>query len=201
MALCRPRSPRRIPHARPAAGLGSVADDHHVHVHGLDIQRRVDKRLALGQAAAAGSKFDRVRPQPPCGQRETVSGPRRAFEDKIACRFALQFRQLASKSPCCRPETIGRIQDRQDFLRGEILQSQQVVTIPAGGVMGMGRPSTAPTAAGTVDPPLGKRPLRLTVAVAACHVRSARSITAVWYSARIASSRCPAARILVASGL
>lgn len=61
----------------------AMPNDHRIHAHRLDGFGRVDERLALAQAAAAGRKVHGIGTQPACSERKAVLGPRAILEEQV----------------------------------------------------------------------------------------------------------------------
>ena len=73
---------------RPGHG---VAHDHDVDAHRLDVLGRVDERLALADAGAAGGEIDGVGAEAPGGQAEAGARARGRLEEQVDDDLALEI--------------------------------------------------------------------------------------------------------------
>jgi hypothetical protein len=76
-----------------AAPGGAVADHHHVDPHRLQVPRRVDQRLALGNRGAGGGDVDRVGGEALLGELEGDAGAGGVLEEGVDDGLAAQRRR------------------------------------------------------------------------------------------------------------
>ncbi len=110
----------------------AVPRDNPVDAHRFDGLRGVDKRFALGDAAAGAAEFDGIGTQSFGGERETVARPRAVFVKDVCASFSAKQRYLAPAPVGQFLHLTGNVQYRPNLFGRKRFQIQQVSTSPAG---------------------------------------------------------------------
>lgn len=112
-----------------------VANDHRVHVHGLDILGRVDEGLPLRHAAAGGRKLDGIRPEAFGGERKAIAGACGVFEEQVGQGFAGKDAELGPAIVRRRLKSGSRIENAGDLSGAKTFQIEQMAAFPDRGKM------------------------------------------------------------------
>src|SRR6266849_1873877 len=101
---------------------------HHktVRLHGIQIVRGVQQRLAFLQAGRLGLQIHRVRAQPRSRRPKAQPRARRIFEKRQHHRLSTQRRQLFQRIFLNFLERLGLIEKESQLVRGEQFQCQQI---------------------------------------------------------------------------
>ena len=110
---------------------GGVADDHHIRTHGGNRFDRVDQRLALFDAGAAGADVDHVRAQHLAGQLERGAGARAGLVEEIADRHPAQRRRTRHGAIQNLPHRLSRLQHMLNLGPLQTVHIEQM-TMPPG---------------------------------------------------------------------
>ncbi len=117
------RSPRR-----------AVPQNDDVRVHRLQVARSVPQGFPLLQRGGVRTEIDDVRRQPLRRELETDPRPRRRLHKQVDHRLPPQRRHRLDRPRPHRLETPRRVQNRQEFLRRQRFNVQQMASRPAHGV-------------------------------------------------------------------
>ncbi len=99
------------------AGLG-VADDHDVRIHGIQVHRGVDERLALDRGRRGGGEVDPVGGQALGRNLERGAGARRRLQEQVDDRLAAQGGHLLDGPIRDLQEALAQVEDGGDLLAG-----------------------------------------------------------------------------------
>ena len=109
----------------------AVPQDDDVGVVRLENLGRVLERFAFGQARGGGGDVDHVRAQADRRDLERRARARARLDEEIHQRLAAQGRHLLDLARADFLESIRRIEDERDLLRGEIADAEQILALPA----------------------------------------------------------------------
>ena len=101
-----------------------MAHDHDVDAHRLDVLGRVDERLALGGAGAAGGEVERVGPEPPGGEAEADAGAGGGLEEEIDDDLALEVVALGRVADPDAEEPLGGVEQSREFRGREPFETE-----------------------------------------------------------------------------
>src|SRR5205085_10291913 len=113
-----------------------VPDHDGVDAHRLDVLGRVDERLALAQAGAAGREVEGVGPEPAGGEAEAGAGARGRLEEQVGDDPALEVGSLLLAAVADAGEGLGEVEDAGDLSGGQLFEAEQVPAGPGGGWRG-----------------------------------------------------------------
>src|SRR6266850_6055272 len=106
-----------------------VPDHHQVDAHRLDVPGRVAEGLALGDARSARLEGHRVGAQTLLRQLEREARARARLEEEVGCGHPAERGHLRNRPVEHFPERAGGIENRDDFIRGQIFEAEQVLSV------------------------------------------------------------------------
>ncbi|GAA3146248.1 hypothetical protein GCM10020001_081760 [Nonomuraea salmonea] len=104
----------------------AVADDDRVGAHGLEGERGVLERLALGHAGALGREVDHVGRQPLGGRLEGDPGAGGVLEEQVDDRAPAQRGQLLDGTFRDARQLLGGVEDEQRVVLGQVSGGDEV---------------------------------------------------------------------------
>ena len=126
----------RIEALRQHVGGTSVgaANDDQIGLHRLQVERRIDQRLALGERRSRDREVDVVGRQPLLGDLEARPRAGRRLEEQIDDRLAAQRRHLLDRPSRHLAEALGRVQNQRNLVCREARDPEKVLAGPLGAV-------------------------------------------------------------------